>query len=158
MRTVTIPALQSMMAQASSEVMLAFLKIEHNDLPETIRLVMNTEAITRTDGVYVPWHFDAPFPDEAENETPRTTITVDNVDMEVNDAIRTLAGEPTVTLFGALASSPDEIEAGPWVFQLKSAVADEQAIQGELGMEDDIFGQQFPGQNYSPANSSGLYM
>lgn len=158
MREVTLPALQAMMAQATSEVMLAFLKIEHADLPDDIRLVMNTEPITRADGVYVPWHFDAPFPDEAENETPRTTITVDNVDMEINDAIRSLAGEPTVTLFGALASSPDEIEAGPWVFQLKNVVADEQTIQGELGVEDDIFGQQFPGQNYSPANSPGLYM
>lgn len=157
MRTVTLPALQAMMAQVTSEVMLAFLKIEHADLPEPLRLVLNAEPITRADGVYVPWHFDAPFPDEAENEIPRTVVTVDNTDLEINDAIRSLAGTPKVTLFAALASSPDDIEVGPWVFDLKNVQADMQTIQGELGMEDDIFGQQFPGQNYTPANSPGLF-
>ena len=157
MREVSLTQLHAMMAQATSEVTLAFLKIEHDDLPDDIRLVMNTDPITRSDGIYQPYHFDAPFPDEAENEVPRTTLTVDNTDLEINDAIRSLAGTPKVTLFAALASSPDTIEAGPWVFDLKGVQADMSAIQGELGMEDDIFGQQFPGQNYTPANSSGLF-
>lgn len=158
MREVSLPQLQAMMAQATSEIDLAFVKIEHDDLPDAIRLVMNTEPITRADGVYVPWYFDAPFPDEAENEIPRTTITVDNTDLEVNDAIRSLAGTPKVTLFSALASSPDTIEAGPWVFDLKNVVANEQQIQGELGMEDDAFGAQFPAQTYNPSNSAGLFV
>lgn len=89
---------------------------------------------------------------------PAITLTVDNVDLAVNDAIRTISGVPKVTLDVALASTPNTSEAGPFTMDLQSATADAETIQGTLGYEADIFAQQVPGQNYLPTNSPGIFL
>lgn len=156
MRAVSQQALQAMMAQRTDEVFVPCLRIEHPDL-DTIRLAYNTDPVVRADGTYMPYAFQIDLPDQIENQIPQVKVTVDNVDLSVNDAIRTLGGTPKVTFDVVLASSPDVIEAGPFVFDLQAADADAQQIQGTLGYEQDIFAQQVPGQTYSPANSPGLF-
>lgn len=156
MRAVSLPALRAMMAQETDEVFIACLKIEHPDIA-TIRLAYNTEPVVRVDGTYMPYPFQVNLPDQVENQIPQVTVTVDNTDLAVNDAIRTLTGTPKVTFDVVLASSPDSVEAGPFVADLQFATADAQTIQGTLGYEMDIFRQRVPGQSYTPANSPGLF-
>lgn len=67
-------------------------------------------------------------------------MTVDNVDLTVNDAIRTLTGDPpTVTMMVVLADSPDTVEFGPLSYSLQNIRADANTIQGALGFEGDVF-------------------
>lgn len=84
-------------------------------------------------------------------------MTIDNTDLSINEAIRTVVGKPTATLTVVLASQPDVIEQGPFVFSLQDAQGDSQTITATLGYETDIFTQQVPGQNYMPTNSPGLF-
>lgn len=160
MRQVSLTALQAMMAQQTAEVFVPFLKIEHPSFANPIRLVYNTETIPRSDGDYLPYAFQIALPAQMDNSDapPSVTLTVDNVDLEVNDAIRSITGVPKVTLDVALASTPNTPEAGPFVMNLTSATADANTIQGTLGFEADIFAQQVPGQNYLPTSSPGLFM
>ena len=85
-------------------------------------------------------------------------VSVDNVDLAVNEQLRTLSGMPTVTLEVVLASQPDTVEAGPFEFNLQSITSTAETIDGTLGFEDDVFAQQVPGQNYLPSNSPGLFL
>lgn len=158
MRQVSVAMLQAMLAQQSSEVLLSFLKVEHESLTEPKRLVVNTKPVTRSDGTYQPFMFDAPSPADKEDRVPQTQITVDNTDMDLGRVLRTLTGDPpTVTLFTALASSPDTIEEGPYVFELMSAQGDQNSITGTLGYDSRLFDQQVPAQMYTPVNSPGLF-
>lgn len=156
MREVSVTALQAMMAQRTDEVFVPCLRIEHPDLT-TIRLAYNNTPLVRSDGTYQPYAFQINLPDQLDNQIPRVTVTVDNIDLAVNDAIRNLVGAPKVTFDVVLASTPDVVEAGPFVFDLQAATADAQTIQGTLGYEDDIFSQQVPAQVYGPGNSKGLF-
>jgi hypothetical protein len=158
MREVSPTALQAMLAQETAEVLVPCLRIEHPDLPAPIRLAYNNEPITRSTGDYLPYAFRINLPRQAEEETPALQVQVDNTDLQVNDAIRNLAGQPTVTFDMVLASSPDTVEAGPFVMNLQQATADSQNITGTLGYELDIFAQQVPGQQYLPINSPGLFL
>ena len=85
-------------------------------------------------------------------------MTVDNTDLEVNDKIKTLVGQPDVTFMVVLASSPDTVEAGPFMMKLSNAQATAESITGTLGQEGDIFSQLVPGQQYLPTNSPGLFL
>lgn len=76
----------------------------------------------------------------------------------MNDKIKTLVGQPDVTFMVVLASSPDTVEAGPFVMKLSNAQATAESITGTLGQEGDIFSQQVPGQQYMPTNSPGLFL
>lgn len=158
MREVSITALQAMMAQQTTEVFIPCLKIEHPSFAEPILLAYNTESVFRTDGEYKPYPFQINLPPQNDDEAQSMTLTVDNSDLTLNDAIRTLTGQPQVTFDVVLASSPNTVEAGPFEMSLMSAQATAESIIGTLGTEMDIFSQQVPGQNYIPTNSAGLFL
>jgi hypothetical protein len=158
MRQVSATAMQAILAQQTPEVFVPFVKIDHPDFANPIRLAMNTEKITRSDGDYMPYAFQINLPDQRDDQIPQVTMTVDNTDLQVNDAIRTLQGPPTVTMDVAMASTPNTIEVGPFEYSLQSVTADANTIQGTLGFADDVFSQQVPGQNYTPVNSPGLFI
>lgn len=158
MREVSPAALQGMLAQEAAEVFVPCLKIEHTDLPAPLQLAYNNEPLTRSTGEYKPYDFRINLPRQSDEETPSLQVQVDNTDLEVNDAIRQLTGQPTVTFDVVLASSPDTVEAGPFVMNLQEATANAQTITGTLGYEMDIFSQTVPGQQFLPTNSPGLFL
>lgn len=158
MRQVSLEMLQAALAQQTGEVLLSFLKVEHASLAAPMLLVCNTQPVVRADGTYQPFAFDAPSPADKEERVPQTQITIDNVDMTLGSVLRTLTGDaPIVTLFTALASHPDVIEEGPYVFELQSAQGDQNSITGTLGYDSRLFNQQIPAQSYTPVNSPGLF-
>lgn len=158
MRQLSATALQATLAQRTGEVFLPFLKIEHSSLANTILVVYNTESITRTDGVYQPYPFTIMLPDQNDNGIPMVSVKIDNTDVTTFDGIRVLVGAPKVTMFIALADTPNTIEVGPFVYSLTSMMVDMNSIQGTLGFEDDVFSQNAPGQTYTPTNSRGLFL
>lgn len=145
-----------MLAQHTSEVFVPCLRIQHPGL-DTIRVCYNTEKLVRADGDYLPYPFQITLPNQREDEIPRVKVTIDNTDLSVNEAIRSLVGAPVVTFDVVLSSSPDMIEAGPFYFDLQQATADANTIQGSLGQDESTFNQLFPGQQYTPVNSKGLF-
>lgn len=158
MREVSPTALQAMLAQETAEVFVPCLTIDHPDLPAPLRLAYNSEPLMRAAGEYRPYGFRINLPRQTEDETPALEVQVDNTDLEVNDAIRQLSGQPKVVFEVVLASSPDTVEAGPFEMSLQQATANAQTITGTLGYELDIFAQQVPGQQYVPTNSPGLFL
>lgn len=158
MRQVSPRALQAMLAQETPEVFLACLTITHPGLAAPIRLVCNNEPLVRATGTWLPYPFKITLPDQRDDQLPQVRVTVDNVDLSVNEQLRTLVGPPQVTLEVVLASQPDTVEAGPFNFSLQTATSTAETIDGTLGYEDDVFAQQVPGQNYLPSNSAGLYL
>lgn len=147
-----------MMAQDTAEVFIPLLRIEHPSLGAPILLAYNTESVVRSDGTYLPYPFQINLPVQSDEEIPQVTLTVDNTDLSVNDKIRTLIGEPSVTFMVVLASSPDTVEAGPFAMKLANATATADTITGTLGQEQDIFSQLCPGMQYMPGNSPGLFI
>ena len=158
MREVSATALQAMLAQDTPEVFIPLLRIEHPDLDAPILLAYNTEPVVRSDGTYLPYPFQINLPKQSEDEIPTVSLTVDNTDLTVNDKIRSLVGQPSVTFSVVLASSPEVEEAGPFAMSLQNAQADMNTISGTLGQEMDIFSQQVPAQQYLPTNSPGLFL
>ena len=150
--------MQAVLAQRTSEVFVPCLSINHPTFVNPILLAMNTEPLVRTAGTYQPYAFQIDLPGQHEDKLPQVKLTVDNIDLQVNDAIRTLQGPPTVTMDVVMASSPNTVEIGPFNYNLTSATADANTIQGVLGFEEDVFSQQVPGQNYQPNNSPGLFL
>ena len=157
MRLISSTAMQAILAQNTPEVFIPCLKIDHPSFANPIRLAFNTETVSRTDGDYLPYAFQITLPEQREDQIPQVILTVDNTDLSVNNAIRTLVGQPTVTMDVVLASSPNTVEVGPFDYSLQSAQADANTIQGTLGFEMDIFSQQVPAQLYTPVSSPGLF-
>jgi hypothetical protein len=156
-RTISPSALQAMLARETAEVFLVTMRIIHSSFT-TIRIVNNTEQITKDDGVYVPFPFSLQLPSDTDDQVPQITVVFDNIDGSITEAIRTLIGRPRVEFEVILASSPNTVEAGPYNFTIMSAQYDAKTITCSLGFEEDILNQSVPTGTYNPSNSPGLFV
>jgi len=109
-RNVSAAAQQAAFAQETSAVFLILLKLDHPDMSTPIRVVNNTESITSNADVYQPFPFRVRMPDEAEGQIGRVRLTIDNVDQQVVQAIRTATSAPTVTMWIVDGTQPEFAE------------------------------------------------
>lgn len=157
MRPLSPEAARAILARESSEAFLALMQITGPGL-DPIRVVNNMESITRNGQVYEPWAFDGSPPEDGPQQSPTVTLRVDNIDRSVMDTLRTYNGVPRCELVWVMASQPNRAVYGPFEFVIQSAGANEMTIDLQLGYEEDILNQGWPGQTYSPTSSPGLYV
>lgn len=156
-RELSPEAARAILARETSESFLALMQITGPGL-DAIRVVNNTEAITRNGQVYHPWAFDGDPPEDGAQQSQTVTLTVDNIDREVTDRLRNYQGVPRCEILWVMASQPDRAVYGPFEFVIQQARADEMTIELQLGHEEDILNQGWPGQLYGPTKSPGLYV
>lgn len=156
-RILSPAAAQAVLALDTDKVLVSALTITHPEL-ETIRIVNDSVASNRAGGTYIPWAFEPIFPDDNETANPSASLTVDNVDLEIANKIRSLSGDPPkCTLEAFLADQPDQVELGPFDFSILEGNIDLTTLELRLGYEEDFLNQAFPAQSYIPSTSPGLF-
>lgn len=143
-------------AQNTGEAPIILLQIDHPTLATPIRVCHNTEAITHDGDSYLPFPFLIDLPADRDDELPRVTLTIDNVDRSIIPAFRAITSPPTVTMKVVLATSPDDVEAGPFEFSMREINYSAGSIQGFLSYEA-ILDEPFPGDSFTPSIFRGLF-
>ncbi|HGM6772862.1 TPA: DUF1833 family protein [Stenotrophomonas maltophilia] len=157
-RVLSPVAAQSILAQETEELWLCLLTITHPDL-ETIRIVNNTEPVSRGGTTWNPCSFEASFPDDTDDATPNVALRIDNVDREITRQIKALQGpRPQVRLEAVLASQPSVVEMGPFNFSVLQVDFDLMELEVQIGYQEDFLNQGVPAQTYTPSNSPGLFV
>jgi len=155
-RELSLAARLAIYAQETGEVMLPFLDIANEALEETIRVVCNNEDLWRGGEKYAGLFFDVALPSDVDGVQAEATLRICNVDRRIVQAVRSVTGTVTVTLNIALASQPDETEAGPFEFTLKNAQYDALVVEGRLSFED-LMNDERPKDTFNPATAPGLF-
>lgn len=155
-RTVSSSFLRAVFARETDEVFLTLLKIEHPNLNDAIRVVNNDQNITSNNEVYVAFSFEVELPGEAEDSLPVPRLSIDNVDRVIVESIRAIDTPPTVTMSVIMASSPDVIEAGPYVMTMRNVEYNSLTVSGTLHGED-ILNEAYPGHLFTPGMFPGLF-
>jgi hypothetical protein len=115
-------------------------------------------AKSSTVGTYSPAMFQISLPEDSPDKVPTVTLTIDNTDRAITDLIRQVSGSRvTVLMDVVLASSPNTVEAGPFLFQAVSCQYNAQSVTVTLGFEEDILNSEFPCVRYTPQNSPGMF-
>lgn len=152
----SLQGLQAVLAQETPEVFLSCLTLTHPNLAVPIRVVNNTQDLVRAAGTFTAYPFEITFPSQEEDRLPQPRLRIDNVDRGILVALRALRGPVTVTLDAVMASSPNTVEAGPFVFSLRGAPYDANAIEGVLGFED-VLNEPFPKDTFTPQLFPGMF-
>lgn len=130
------PAMETAIAaEESDECPLVLVTIEHDDLPEPIRVVNNIEDIVSNGATFVGLPFEIELPDEGERPG-EARIRVDNVDRRIVKAVRSIQTPPDVTVQVILASQPDVIDMEITGLKLRDTTTDAAAVTGYLRFED----------------------
>ena len=153
-RSMSLTAREAMFAPQTMEVFLVLLTISHDDLGTDLRFVYNQEDIESRGEDYIAYPFTISLPDDDGETLARVTLTIDNVDRQIVQAVRMISSAPAVTMEIVLASDPDTVEAGPFNFTMTNAEYNSLTVQGELSHED-ILNEGFPGDSFIPAQFPG---
>lgn len=156
MRPLSAAAKKAIFSQETSEVFLPIITIQNVGIGLPLRFVANSQDIVSRGNTYLACPFQLALPDDADQAPPRVNLTIDNVALEITEAIRALVTAPLLALEVILASSPDTIEAGPFNFTIRSAQYDATAVTAELVFED-VLNEPFPSATYIPKNFPGLF-
>lgn len=155
-RPLSAAAVTAAGAQRTDQAFLTLLAIEHEALPEPLRFTSDAVETVHAGEVYVPCPFSLTLPEERDDRPPTVRMVIDNVARAVIATLRSIPTAPTLTLTIVLGSTPDVVEAGPFVFTLRSATYDANAIVGELGYEE-ILDLPYPSDTFTPNLFPGLF-
>lgn len=134
-RPLSAAARSAFYAPETDEVVLLLLTIEEDSLEAPIRVVHNTEDIVSRGETFVAFAFAIELPVESGDAPRPVRIQIDAVDQTIIKAIREAVGQPKVTMEVVLASDPDTVEAGPFIFRLENASYTAVSVIGEISFE-----------------------
>ena len=143
-------------AQQTDQVYLVLLEIDNGEMASPIRVVNNYADVVSGGETYTAYPFDITLPTDADDAIPQATLTIDNVDRVITDAIREMVGSATVTISVVLAASPSTIEAGPYVMNLRNVTWNALTVSGQLAAED-VLNEPYPGEYMTPELFPGLF-
>jgi len=155
-RTTSATFTQAVFAQATDEVVLELLTLEHRTLPQPIRLVRNTVDIYSRGNTYTACQFDLTWPQDKEGEPPQASLTYQNISRDLVAAVRALRTPMTATIEIVLDSSPDTVEAS---YSGMSVIANNYNVHViDFTLSFERFMQEaFPGKTFGPANFPGIF-
>lgn len=154
--TLSSAALKSALEFDTEEVWLVLLKIEHDSLEESIRVVNNKEDITSNGELYTAFPFEISLPDETQDTLGQCKLRIDNVDRRIVEAVRLCTGVPKMTISVILADSPDIVEFGPLDMNLSVVEYDSFIVDATITY-DDVLNQSFPKDKFIPSMFPGLF-
>lgn len=152
-RTLSANARAALYAAASDEVWLQLITIEHASIGTPIRLVNNTEDIVSGGETFTAFAFELLLP---ATDAMQVELVVDNVTRELITEVRSIDTPLDITLEIVLASDPDTVEAGPFVFQSRAVEYDVQRLRLTLAYEP-LLQEPFPAGEYTPLDYPGLF-
>lgn len=155
-RTLSSGAVRALTAHETEEVFLTLLTIRHIDLDSPIRIVANNQDIVSRGDSYLALGFEITLPQDDGETIPQVQLSIDNVDREITETIRSLTSSPSITLEVIMASSPDAVELVIYDMMLDSVTYDDTTITGSLVVED-ILNQSFPSSVIDPQQYKGLF-
>lgn len=155
MRSLSLATRQALMAQETGEVVLFLIALSHPSIT-TMRFVNNHEAIVSNGDTYEPFAFEISLPDDSD-DTSRVQLAIDNVDLRVVEAIRSIASPATFTILVIRAAEPNVAVAGPYSCTLRNVTYDGLVVSGDLWPFEDITQEPFPQGAFTPALFPGLF-
>ena len=156
--SVSPAALKAMLSQQTDEVFLTCLTLDHSSMSVPVRVVNDVQALVRTAGTFQPFLFEIALPNDEEGKPPTVNLKISNVDRAIVDALKDLPMNefPTVKMEVVMASSPDTVEAGPFVMDLMKWSADAGVVTGKLGYQNPL-NDAFPKDDMTPSTTPGLF-
>lgn len=139
-------------SRGSREVLLLLVTIDHPSFEFGARRFTLDLVPTISRGQeYQPFPFELTLPDDDPEQSPRASISVDNIDRAITTTIRGIPSSepPTVLIELVRAAAPDLVEQSYGPMLLAAPEGNANTVSGEL-VNDDGASDPFPADRYTP--------
>lgn len=123
---------------------------------ETLRVVNNMEDVVSRGNTYTAYPFNISLPVEDGSKELSLTLTIDNVDQLLVEALRGFLEPPVMKLELVLSSDFDTVEKKIDFLRLSNVEYDALQIRGSL-KPNNVLGNSFPATSYDPAQFPSLF-
>jgi hypothetical protein len=123
---------------------------------EVIHLVNNNEPVISNGITYMPYPFNLTLPLDTGDKIPAITLTIDNVDQMLVDAIRELEVAPSIRVQLITSVFPDLIEKDLDFLRLRNVSYDAMSITGTLEIAS-VWARKFPSEQVDPVHFPALF-
>lgn len=158
-RSLSSVAKKALLASETGEAIHTLIKIDHDELPEPIRVTSDAVETVSNGEVFQAFPFQVTLPDESEERPPTVRLIIDNVAREIVTAARSIIASGVaadVTLEVVFESDTNTVEAGPFNFKLRNVTYDVLTVEGDLLPEDHL-NEPFPGDRITPSRFPGVF-
>jgi hypothetical protein len=139
---------------ATDNALLWLLTIKSQN--ENLYLVNNMENVTSRGQLYTAYPFDITLPVEDGSKALNLTLTIDNVDQLLIEALRGFLEPPIMKLELVLSSDFDTVEKTIDFLRLGQVEYDQLQIRGQL-KPINVLSNAFPATNYDPSQFPALF-
>jgi len=143
-------------AEATAEVFIVLLTIDHDDLVTPIRVSSDGVDTTSRGEVFIAFPFDLSLPTDRARDVPRATLAIDNVDRQIVTSLRKISSAPDVTIEIVFASDPETVEVAFTDFQLRDVRYDSLVVTGDMTL-DSLAAEPYPSGTFTPAGFAGMF-
>lgn len=168
MRTLTSEALRAMFAAETGYYPILLLTISHPAMATPLYVSSDaTQRLSVTDTdivygtvsrgtnfIYLPLTLALPL--DSDEEAPRTSISLDNIDRSLVPIIRSLTSPPVITIELVMSCSVNVVEASFPDFDMTSIHYDALVITGTLSL-DMLVTEPFPAGTFTPSQFPGIF-
>lgn len=155
-RDVSAAFAQAFFRSETGEAPIVLLTVFHKLLPEPIYLCLNSEPITSRGNEHLPHPFAPQFLEQHPDRAPQVTITVDNVERGIVQAIRLADTPPEIVLEVVLADTPDTVEMGTPRMQWRQSSWTVTSLTGTIE-GPSVHHRRFPAHQFSPRWVPGIF-
>ncbi len=138
-----------------SDLPLALLTIDHDDIDPAIRVVANKVGISSNGETFSAFPFEITLPDNLEDAPPRARLKIDNVSREIAQAIRDISTPADVTIQVVRHDALDTVEMTWPAMRLTNVRWNALTVEGDLEFEN-LTREPYPAHTFSPAEFPGL--
>lgn len=157
-RTLPSVVVQALFAQSTSIPFFVLLVASHSSFA-TIRVVNNTQAIISNGQTYVPFPFTVLLPPESEDLLARVQIRLFDVQREIIDNLRVVAGSReriAIRLLVIANNDPDTVLQTISGYEIENVGYTAGNITIDASIEN-LVNEGFPRDSFSPDNFPGLF-
>lgn len=143
-------------ASATSTAWFFLLTITPASGSEVINLVNNNEPVYSNGVTYYPYPFNITLPLDTGDRIPQITLTIDNVDQLLTNAVRELELAPSIRLQLVTSAFPDLVEKDLDFLKLRNVTYDAMSITGTLEVAS-VWARKFPSEVIDPVRYPSLF-
>lgn len=155
-RELSSTALAAALAQETGQVFVVLIEIDHDELDAPIRVCSDSQAVTHGGDSYAAYPFDLTLPTDKADGVTRARLSIDNIEREIVQAVRSIATPPSCTITIVLADSPDTVEAEFSGFEFTNISYDAYTVSGDITIES-FMNESYPAGSFLPSKFPGLF-
>jgi hypothetical protein len=137
-------------APSTDRVLIDLITITHAELGAPVRICTDMVAMVSRGHTYMALPVSISMPNDTEGEPPRVVLVVDNVSRELVAAVRSIETPPVVTVETVIASAPNIVELGPFVYEADQVELDKFELRLDLALEA-LQREPYPAPIFNPA-------